>query len=442
MLKFNRYYLIFSLLFSLLVPLFPFPAFITSVAGKEALDLADLRGSLYQFQVLSSKPASLLNLNLPIIYLYILISAFFLIRFTNNIIKLQLSRHKNPSVVFNGHTIVLIKDLALPYSFLSTIFVNEQEYREGLIAGELISHEIAHIDQHHTLDIIFIEILKVIFWFNPILIFYKKAIMLNHEYLADHYVTRSIGNNRPYQDILLNIVFRKNNSYLASSFNYSFTKKRLLMITKTKFSKTVILKKLITIPFFILVGLLVLDAQEKVQVHQPPPPPPPPPFGYNTWWAPILSQHKVTPDPSKSWVSGNLYETGDQFLEEDNKVTLKEGFVLSRSVDNLYRIVRAKLIIHDLNDNSYKCEGATVETYKQGADGASKLINTTNYKDFSFRINEDVIAPPPPPPPPLPQQQQAPQQNQVPQPTQVQQPAQVQSPKSVKKTTEPLPSKN
>jgi hypothetical protein len=277
--------------------------------------------------------------------------------------------------------------------------VNSVEYKEGRIPKELFSHEISHITQNHSLDIIFIELLKVFFWFNPLIYLFKKTIMLNHEYLADEAVTNSKNNSKSYINILLNIAFRNNNSYLASSFNYSFTKKRLLMITKNNFSKTAIFKKIAVIPLFLALGLLVINAQDTKPVTTNVPPPPPPPFGYNTWWAPILKEHNVTPNSSKSWTSQTLYETGEQFSKEDNIVTLKEAFILAKSVNNLYRIINAKSATHDLKSSFINCQGVKIDTYKL-ENNVSTHVGTEYYKDLGLKIADGIIAPPPPPPPP------------------------------------------
>jgi bla regulator protein BlaR1 len=127
--------------------------------------------------------------------------------------------------------IVLSQKKILPYSFFQYIIVNKTEYEKGQIDYELIIHEQAHCQQYHSIDILFIEIIKIIFWFNPIIWILKKEMQLNHEYLADTKVlqTKSL---KSYQDILLNLVFRNNSTYLASNFNYSLTKKRLIMMTK------------------------------------------------------------------------------------------------------------------------------------------------------------------------------------------------------------------
>jgi TonB family protein len=259
---FNRFYLIASLIFSFAIPLLTIPAFFPSTTVTKLVDVSNLGASHFQINTSTLQQESQFNFGKLIPILYFSISLLFLIRFIFNLIRLEISKSINPSIDYKGYRIVLIKDMVLPYSFLSTIYVNSVEYKAGRIPKELFAHEISHISQRHSLDIIFIEFLKVFFWFNPLIYLFKKVIMLNHEYLADTAVTYSENNTSSYINILLNIAFRNNNSYLASSFNYSFTKKRLLMITKNKFSKTAIVKRIAVLPLFLLLGLLVINAQE------------------------------------------------------------------------------------------------------------------------------------------------------------------------------------
>ena len=407
--KFNRFYLLASLIFSFVVPLLTFPDFVAAASISNSFGIADLQDSYYQLKTITLQQGNQFNFSRIIPSVYFSISFVLFIRFLINLIRLQISKSIHPAVISEGHKIVLINELVLPYSFLSTVYVNSVEYKAGRIPGELFSHEFTHIAQRHSLDIIFIELLKVFFWFNPFLFFYKKAIMLNHEYLADEAVTKSNKNFSAYSDIILNIIFRNNNSYLASSFNYSFTKKRLLMMTTNNLSKRAILKKIAVIPLFLAMGLLVINAQDttrsvKAYMRPPPPPPPPPPFGYNTWWAPILEKHNITTDPSKSWYSKTIYETGDQYSFENSIVSLKEAFILIKSTDKIYRIIKARLTFHDLNKKTIEAEEGKIETFRQETDG-TKLIHTKSFKKSKFQLTrDDLIAPepPPPPPPPLP----------------------------------------
>jgi beta-lactamase regulating signal transducer with metallopeptidase domain len=73
---------------------------------------------------------------------------------------------------------------------LNTIFINQDDYHNRKIE-ELYTHELIHVTKKHSIDILIIETLKVLFWFNPIFIFYKRAIQLNHEFLADEKVVKS-----------------------------------------------------------------------------------------------------------------------------------------------------------------------------------------------------------------------------------------------------------
>ena len=77
---------------------------------------------------------------------------------------------------------------------------------EGLDEGQvrqIIQHELAHIRQKHSLDIIFLEIVTLLFWINPIGYFYKKSIRKVHEYLADKATLAYQNNKRAYSNLIL-----------------------------------------------------------------------------------------------------------------------------------------------------------------------------------------------------------------------------------------------
>jgi bla regulator protein BlaR1 len=115
------------------------------------------------------------------------------------------------------------------------VLVNKHQYQAGTIEEALIQHEISHCRQWHSLDILFVELMKVVFWINPFIWLMKKSVQLNHEFLADDSVlsNHSITN---YKNLLINLVFKHNSGILISNFNFSFTKQRLKMMTKKFFS--------------------------------------------------------------------------------------------------------------------------------------------------------------------------------------------------------------
>ena len=396
--NFNRYFLLFSLFFSLLIPLIHFNPLFLGESANTSFDIIDFQEKYYQFPENTEQFSASLNKGLIYIFVYCIISLFFLVRYTLNLSRLILNWYRLPKISVNGHVLALTKDKTLPFTFISIVFVNESDFKNNSIPKELLLHEFAHVDQRHSFDILLIELLKAVFWINPIFIFYKKAMILNHEYLADNAVTKITENPIYYLNMLLNFVSGKNNSYLASSFNHSLIKKRVLMLTKTNCSKKATLKRIITLPVIFLIGLLVLNAQE-IPVAPEQPPPPPPPIENSLWWSSILAQHKISVDPSSSLQSTNVYFTGDQLIKEDSKITIKNAVILARSINGTYRIVKAKSATQYLADNRYECQNATIETYNLNDDGTSTLTDTEYYMDFNFKIVNDIIAPPPPSPP-------------------------------------------
>jgi bla regulator protein blaR1 len=211
-----------------------------------------------QVTSISSQPAEITTVN-PILIVYLLVATVLFLRFLLNLIRLIRLLKTSTKIAQSGHTLVLIETETLPYSFLKYIVVNAEAYRSGTIEPELLQHEHAHVRQKHSLDIILIELTRIVIWFNPVVWLLGKAVQLNHEYLADEAVLES-REITTYQNILLNVVFRNHSTYLASNFAYSCTKNRLIMMKKNP-SGSDSLRKLLTLPLIAFLGMLVVQAQ-------------------------------------------------------------------------------------------------------------------------------------------------------------------------------------
>ena len=239
---FNRFYLLFSLVFSIVIP------FININVIQEVPKPTVNPGNI---QILQGSALVLEETNYLAIGLwsfYGLVTLILAIRFISNIIKISSKMKSNSPIDYKNAKLILVPEKTLPHTFLNTIFINETEYNNRQIEAELYTHELTHVTQKHTLDILFIEILKTVFWFNPIFIFYKKAIQLNHEFLADEKVVTSYNNVPFYQSLLLSKANENQTFYLASNLNYLITKKRLLMMTKTTSKTKALLKKAMLMP--------------------------------------------------------------------------------------------------------------------------------------------------------------------------------------------------
>jgi hypothetical protein len=202
--------------------------------------------------------------------IYLSIAFLLLFRLIRNLWHLHSIIKTNPTKQVGKATLVLLNNPIIPHSFLNHIFLSKVDYESKKIETEVFQHELTHVRQKHSLDILLIEFLSIIFWFNPLFLLYKKAIKLNHEFLADDAVLQKQNDVTYYQQILLSKIFMNKASGLASHIHYSLTKKRLIMMTKkTSLFRALALKAAMA-PLFIAV---LLSLCTKILAQNPPPPP-------------------------------------------------------------------------------------------------------------------------------------------------------------------------
>ncbi|OJX50989.1 MAG: hypothetical protein BGO88_07280 [Flavobacterium sp. 38-13] len=252
---FNRVYLLASLAVSFAIPFIQFEP----IHEELQQNLIPYAVQTIKAQAISIEQQS--DYSVWILWiLYGTITSLFIFRFIKNLLSITKKIQSNPKKKFEISTLVLVKEKIVPHTFLNYIFINKEDYENRNVEEELYTHELTHVRQKHTIDVLVIEILKTLFWFNPILIFYKKAIQLNHEFLADAKVVKSYNNVPFYQNLLLEKASWNSNSYLASNLNFLVTKKRLIMMTKTTSKSRALLTKLSVLP--ILAGLISFSCFE------------------------------------------------------------------------------------------------------------------------------------------------------------------------------------
>lgn len=258
---FNRFYLVFSLVFSLTVPLIEIPVSsgFTLTNSFNELTITP-RYAIEGGQIMGNADISYSNRNiLPIIF--IAISSVLLLRFAINIFIITWKAKKYKKIEMGNLTLVLVEERTLPHSFFKYIFVNKSVYEDGKIEKELLIHEEAHCLQYHSVDIILIELINVFLWFNPFIWLFRKEILLNHEYYADNKVMEN-NDATDYYKLLVNLVIQNNTSFLASNFKYSAIKNRLIMMTKDRPSNNAILRKIAAISLFLIVGMTLTNSQD------------------------------------------------------------------------------------------------------------------------------------------------------------------------------------
>ncbi|EJL73726.1 M56 family metallopeptidase [Chryseobacterium populi] len=251
MYRFNRSFLIFSLIFSYAVP---FISITTELPEPKTNSKLIFEETAQQITVLSPNQESFNWINL-IWIIYGAVTLFFLIKAVISIVRIKKLKGKRVNYL-NYNTVITEKSLS-PFSFWNTIYIGKSYLKNNEIDSRIFLHEKSHLDQKHSLDLIFIEVFKIVTWFNPAIYFYKKAMITNHEFLADESVLKTNSNVKDYQKLILQEIISTQKHLFTHSFNFNNTKKRFIMMN-TKKSNLTGIKKAVSIPVLVIAfGLFV-----------------------------------------------------------------------------------------------------------------------------------------------------------------------------------------
>jgi hypothetical protein len=192
--------------------------------------------------------------------IYFIGAGLVLIRFMANFIWIMRHIRKHRPQLVTGMKVTRLEKNISPFSFLDIIFIDHQEYPEAEF-NKIIAHEKVHIAQKHSIDLILFELLLAFQWFNPAVWLYRRAVKINHEYLADKGTLNTGVDLTGYQCSLLNQVLRENNFEMASTYN-SAVKKRIAMMVRKRSSGAAMLKPVIALPVIVfLFGAFAINTQ-------------------------------------------------------------------------------------------------------------------------------------------------------------------------------------
>jgi beta-lactamase regulating signal transducer with metallopeptidase domain len=194
-------------------------------------------------------------------YLYGLGIVFFLSKLIIGLFKIyQIFKHAQIEKQ-TDYTLVLSDKPIVPFSFFTFIFINPKRI-DARDFQQIIQHERAHVAQKHSLDIVFLELVAVVFWWCPVVYFFKKSLRNVHEYAADAAVLRHT--TTPQYGRLLLRQHQSGMSWPLANQFFSQLKKRILMMTRSQSKRWMLAKYALAAPIFLLLVLLL--ASPKTQV--------------------------------------------------------------------------------------------------------------------------------------------------------------------------------
>lgn len=166
-------------------------------------------------------------------YLYLAGVVVLLVRLAVQAFSLYRLIVRMPEKEINGVRVKCLNDpFGGPFSFFGSIFMNPAAVKEDEIS-EILTHEMAHVKQHHSVDVLLAEMVSICCWMNPFAWLLKREVRLNLEFLADRKVMEAGFATKSYQYHLLGLAY--NHKYgLSNNFNFSHLKQRIIMMNKKK----------------------------------------------------------------------------------------------------------------------------------------------------------------------------------------------------------------
>lgn len=261
----NRWFLLSGLVTSLLLPLF----FIKKVVYVERpkLTMDDLIAYSQQSPVIIKDVSAVEAFDWMQFFWvsYILIASLLVIKIMFSLVSLYRMLFQQQIIKKEQFKLVNLNQNIAPFSFFNYIVVNPDLYSHEELRSILL-HEKIHSQEKHSVDILIAKLFCTIFWFNPFVWLYKKAITQNLEYIADQKAMQQIEDKKSYQRALLKVVSHQNCLSITNNFYQSLIKKRIVMLNKNQSRKRNSLKYALIIPAligFVILFQIKIIAQEK-----------------------------------------------------------------------------------------------------------------------------------------------------------------------------------
>ena len=216
---------------------------------------------LPEFTVGAEEQTTFFSLNNLLASTYVLIMAVLSVRLLLQLVSILRIKHSGHyEIIQNVRVLVVEKEIA-PFSFFATIYINPALHTEAETA-QILTHELTHVRQWHSLDVMLSEFLCIAFWINPAAWLLKREIRQNLEFLADDKVLSSGFDSKSYQYHLLQLSYQTPDYKLSNKFNILPLKKRIIMMNQKKSSKSTALKYLLIAP--LTFSLVVISNAESL----------------------------------------------------------------------------------------------------------------------------------------------------------------------------------
>lgn len=229
----NRIYLLASIAASLVFPLFS----LTEGVQPNVIPTVDylLPELIVGSGASLTTPAvgKTFSITSALFYSYTAVTSLLLLFFLFQLIRLVVFLSGQPSRQVNGIHIIETNRPMPPFSFFKWVVIGTAESLSEAEKEQIVTHERAHAQQWHSADLLLVHLLRVIFWFNPVVWLYKSTLSQLHEFEADQQSTDE-KSLLPYCTLLAKVAMAQSGFAMAHHFNKSLTLKRIKMMNTLK----------------------------------------------------------------------------------------------------------------------------------------------------------------------------------------------------------------
>lgn len=266
----NRIFLLLGIATSFVLPLLSF----TTIIWVDPEPLA----TSYTYETLplgsfeNQIEAEPFNWNQFLFSCYILVCIFFLGKLLIELFSFFRIIKKGTKIKSEKIVLVETNESQNPFSFFNYLVINKQNFSPEELELILV-HEKIHIQQKHSIDVLISKLLCLLFWVNPMVWRYRKAILENLEFIADQQTSAQTNKTYEYQKTLLKAVICANQLSITNQFYQSLIKKRIVMLNTNPSSKKQLWKYSIALPLilgFIFCFQIETIAQVKESQKQTP----------------------------------------------------------------------------------------------------------------------------------------------------------------------------
>jgi TonB family protein len=257
----NRYYLLSAVVFSFALPFLNLSPPVNITNYTFFIAEVEVNSAVLNQEVLKGNSGLSSGKLLTVLYLIVVVALFG--RLAMRMAQLYMLVVRNDISRYGNTVIVKLKSDQAPFSFMNFIFINSGHYNAEE-EQKIIEHELVHIGQYHTFDLLILELLTIFQWFNPFAWLFRKSMVEVHEYLADYEMIKKGTNISFYQTLLLNLQIGRDYFLPANNFNKSLTLSRIRMMSAIRPPSWRMVKFIVLAPPILAIILMCTKSDEEI----------------------------------------------------------------------------------------------------------------------------------------------------------------------------------